>query len=183
MAAVSVPIPPPPPRLTGDEKVDVRAIAQWASDFFTATVRGGYFLNIQEESEAGEFDPSSLPDPATATVAQAQQTANEGYALAFGANAKAVEIESKISKWALGTLTVAAAATSATATLTGDNVQPDTNYRVLVTPDSFSGTPGIGAFVLTSISGKSTTGFTINLQAAPGAGNSVTFSYFLVRDI
>ncbi len=177
--AVSVPVPPPPPRFSGDDKADLRALAQWMIDFYKAAVLGGYFLNVQEESQAGTFDPSSLPDPATATLAQAQQTANEAYALAFSAYAQAI----KTDKWVLGDLTISGAATSGAATLTGDNVQADTDYRIIATPSGLAGSPGLGAFVVTSISGKSTTGFTVNLQAAPGLGNSVTFTLFLVRGI
>jgi hypothetical protein len=177
--AVSNPTPPPPPRLIGDPKADVAAIAQWANDFYKAAVVSGYFLNNEEESQAGEFDPNTLPDPATATVAQAQKTANEAYALAFAANALAVQTKN----WVIGTLTISGAATSAASTLTGANEQPDANYRILAVPESSVGSPGIGAFVPVGISAKTAAGFTLNVQAAPGIGNSVTFTIFLLRDI
>ena len=56
----------------------------------------------------------------------------------------------------------------------------DTNYYLTVTPTTISGTPAAGSNRITSIS-KATNGFTINVEAAPGTGNSITFDWHLFR--
>jgi hypothetical protein len=179
--AVNVPTPPPPPRLTGDPNIDLVAIANWANDFYKAAVVSGYFLNTQDQSESGGFDPNSLPDPATSTVAQAQQTANEAYAKAVAAQEDADAAAAQTNKWHSGTVTVSGASTTGIVTFAADKKQPDAVYLVLLTPVSFVGTPGIGAFVQIGTSALATTGFTVTVQAAPGVGNSVTFNYLIVR--
>jgi hypothetical protein len=172
-------VPPPPPRATGNAQTDAAALAQWANDFYTAAVRGGYFLNVQEQSQGGSFDPASLPDPASTTLAQAQTTANEAYAKAVAAGDDA----NRIDNWYTGTATVTGASASIAVTFPGDKQQPDATYKVFLSVVSFTGTPGLGAFVPVSTTLLATTGFTLTVQAAPGLGNSVTFNVFIVRTI
>jgi hypothetical protein len=56
----------------------------------------------------------------------------------------------------------------------------DTNYSVVVTPTASTGKPAAHSWRVQSID-KSTTGFTITTEADPGAGNSVTFDWQLMR--
>lgn len=79
----------------------------------------------------------------------------------------------------VGTVTISEAATSAAVSLT--TTQSDTSYRVLVVPQSTTGTPAVGSNRVLSISSKTTTGFTLNIEAAPGGGNGVTFVWEVVR--
>ncbi len=75
------------------------------------------------------------------------------------------------------------AATTAAVTFPADKQQPDTTYKVFLSVVSFTGTPGIGAFVPVSTTLLATTGFTLTVQAAPGLGNSVTFNVLIMRTI
>jgi hypothetical protein len=170
MATQATRVPPPPPRATGEPEVDMRGLMQWAYDFYEKGVTGGYFLNDLEESQSGDFDPSTLPDPATSTIARAQQTANEAYTLAAQARQIALAAQG-----VFGTITVSDA--NATADVTFSSAVSNTNYIVTFTPViSKTGSPASGAFQITELA-KTTTKFTITLAAAPGAGTSVTYQY------
>ena len=78
-----------------------------------------------------------------------------------------------------GTVTVTGTATTAAVEFT--NAEPDANYRVMLTPRSSSGSPAAGAFTPVAPSSVTTAGFTVNVLAAPGGGNSVSFNWFLYR--
>ncbi|WP_341893734.1 hypothetical protein [Ferrovibrio terrae] len=160
--------PPPPPRVTGDAATDQRSSMQWAQDFYEKAM--SYFLAAPDQAQSGNFDPSDLPDPSTATVASAQDTANNAYILADRAMSAA---------GVFGTLTFGAADTTKTATFS--SALPDTTYIVLFTPVvAETGTPASGAYQTTKLT-KTTAGFTLTIAAAPGVGASVTYQYRLQR--
>lgn len=78
-----------------------------------------------------------------------------------------------------GAATISNTATSATVTFGTDEV--DTGYRVLITPLAATGTPAAGSNrVLANIT-RGTKSFTFNIEVAPGAGNSVSFSWLIFR--
>ena len=77
-----------------------------------------------------------------------------------------------------GAVTVSDMNTSALASF--GTSEPDGNYYLTLTPTSVSGTPAAGANRIASID-KVTTGFTVHIEAAPGAGNSITFDWHLIR--
>ncbi len=58
--------------------------------------------------------------------------------------------------------------------------EPDANYYAMAVVTATTGTPPNGAKHV-SISGKNATGFTVNLEAAPGTKNSVTVDWILIR--
>jgi len=162
--------PPPPPRATGDAITDNKALIQWANDFYAKTVGGGYFLSAANQFDPGTFDPSQLPSPTSATVASAQNTANQAYGLASQALSRAA-----IAAGAIGEITISGLST--TGSVNFSQPQPNTNYIVLVSPVvAKTGTPAVGAFQVPEVA-KTTSGFTLTLAAAPGAGNSVTYQY------
>jgi hypothetical protein len=81
-----------------------------------------------------------------------------------------------------GNFTISDTGTSADVVLpTTDVVQPDADYDVMCSVQSFAGSPPIGAHIVNSITNKTTTGFTVGTFDAPGGGNSVTFVYTIVR--
>jgi hypothetical protein len=49
-----------------------------------------------------------------------------------------------------------------------------------VTPTSIVGSPSVGSNRVRSVS-KAKEGFTVELEAAPGEGNSMTFDWHLIR--
>ena len=81
-----------PPRISGDWTRDANVVMNYIQDLVNVLIRTDQFLQAAAESETGDFDPGSLPDPATATVASAQQTANAAFTLAAVANAQALRL-------------------------------------------------------------------------------------------
>lgn len=85
-----------------------------------------------------------------------------------------------------GSVTISDAATTAAVTFHASHPELSTNvadptlvkYRVSLTVEPGAGTP---TFSHAWVSGRTTTGFTINLGAAPGMGNSVIVNYELFR--
>jgi len=79
-----------------------------------------------------------------------------------------------------GAATMTGAPTTGSVTL--PVAEQDANYSVILSPSGFTGTPAAGSQTITSIT-PTTTGFTFTTQAAPGLGNTVSFSWFLVRTL
>lgn len=162
--------PPSPPRLTGEPERDTVAIVDWAWAFYRAVVL--------EQAYASRTSLSSLQqtvegvvDPASGTVATAQQTANDAL---IAAAAAAEELASQDS----GTLIISGASISGAVAFAV--AQADTNFYPVTTVAATSGTPAAGAYTVTGIA-KTTGGFTVSLSAAPGVGNSVTFNWQVQR--
>lgn len=169
---------PQPPRVSGDAEVDTRNALWWLNEVYRILVVESTFLRTSEQAAvASDFDPASLPDPASTTLAQAQSTANEALTLANAVDEELGDFD----LWAHGTAVIAEANTAIAVSLPAEKEQPDTAYGVVVVAETGTvGTP-IGAFVIEGISSKTTTGFTIDIVAAPGSGKSVTYIWFLRR--
>jgi hypothetical protein len=58
--------------------------------------------------------------------------------------------------------------------------EPDGNYSAIVSVSDASGTPAAGAWAV-RIHNQSTTGFTISVQSAPGAGSAFYYNWVAVR--
>jgi hypothetical protein len=78
-----------------------------------------------------------------------------------------------------GTATIADAATSVAVVF--DEAEPDANYRIEVQIVSKSGAAAAGSNRITELTSITASGFTINVEAAPGAGTSRTFSWRIYR--
>ena len=169
---------PRPPRATGQPDVDAGNMVNWAWDVFRVFELENAFLKAVDQSASGEFDPSSLPDPASTTLAQAQDVANNAYVLADAARAIADYAATVLGE--SGEATVSE--TSTTADFTFAAAQPDSNYQAVATPVSKSGSPAADAYIVETMS-KSTTKVTLNVRDAPGAGTSVTFDVAVRRNL
>lgn len=77
-----------------------------------------------------------------------------------------------------GSVTISNTATSAVVTF--PTAEVNASYYIQATVASVSGSPATGSWRLRT-GGKSTTGFTVLLEVAPGSGNSVTIDWLLVR--
>lgn len=77
--------------------------------------------------------------------------------------------------------TVAIAETATSAGVTFGTAESDANYGIVASVDAISGSPVVGSLSLSGITSKATTGFTLNVATAPGAGTSVTYRWVLVR--
>lgn len=161
----------PPPRRTGNVETDVAAQTQWLQSVYNTLQLENELVTQAEQLLAGDFDPTSLPDPASATIATAQQTANQAYAI--GATALAL-----IQEQDNGTVTVSGTDTTGAVVFT--EAQADADYRLALTPTAETGSPLAAARDITTIA-KTATGFTVTVDTAPGAGTSVTFDFLLMR--
>ncbi len=77
-----------------------------------------------------------------------------------------------------GSVTISGASTSGTVTF--GQSETDGNYFVSAVVGATSGSPAAGS-TRVYVTGKGTTGFTVNDEVAPGAGNSVTVDWHLIR--
>jgi hypothetical protein len=77
-----------------------------------------------------------------------------------------------------GTVTVSELNTTATVTFSTN--ESDASFQVVLTAKSSTGTPAAGSNRVLSYT-TATTGFTITVEAAPDTGNTVTFSWILIR--
>jgi hypothetical protein len=77
-----------------------------------------------------------------------------------------------------GSVTLSGTSDSAGVTFAAPEV--DTSYGLVVTPGALGGTPATGSSRIASIT-KTTTGFALRTEMAPGSGSSVTFDWNIVR--
>jgi hypothetical protein len=77
-----------------------------------------------------------------------------------------------------GQVTIADAATTGTVTLTP--AEPDAGYFVQMTPVTLSGGPATGALTVGGVA-KAAGSFVVTVTAAPGAGKSVVYDWFVHR--
>lgn len=167
---------PGPPRVEGNLDPNLKAMVEWLLQFYSA------FQRI-----IGQLDPSNglsasdalqqVIDPATATPATAQQTANDAKSLATAANNRSIANRDIIRTF--GQFTITGTATSETVTF--DEEQPNATYSISITAVEFDGTPEFEAFVPVTVE-KTTEDFTVHVSVAPGTGDSVTFDWQLRRN-
>lgn len=167
---------PGPPRITGDLDPNLRALMEWLLQFYST------FQQI-----IAQLDPSNglkaadalekVIDPASATPATAQQTANEAKSIATAANNRSIANRDIIRTFGQFTIT----GTALTETVEFDEEQPNDTYNIVITAVGFTGTPAFEAFVSVGIA-KTTEDFTVSVSVAPGTGNSVTFDWQLRRN-
>lgn len=102
----------------------------------------------------------------------------EGLGNAAGAGLTGISATATPAQNLRGALTISDSGT--TGAVTFDVEEPDDSYHVAVTPVSSTGTPDTGSNRVLSVT-KTSAGFTVEVEAAPGSGNSVTFDWILVR--
>ena len=163
--------PPPPPNIhsyKGNDKGLVRALLEWVWAYYRATVLEGFFVSNAEflSSNAGLID---LIDPAAATAATAQQTANDALTLATVNDGRLDDIQ-------VGTITINNTDTTGTAVV----LFADDNYHVVYGAESSTGSPAAGAFTPVETA-KTDVQITLTVQTAPGAATSVTFDFIAKR--
>lgn len=160
----------PPPRLTGDKDAFIVELHEWVWGLFKALdIEGEYAL-----STAVDALESDKVDPAAATAATAQETANAALTLAESNDARIDPLETGEA----GQFTVSG--TDTTAAVTFGTPQADTSYYIAFGGDAITGSPAADAYIITGIT-KTENGFTAQLRAAPGASNSVIFGWVLKR--
>ncbi len=160
-----------PPRTTGNMQQDFPILIDWFYKAYQVIQAAVKFINDQVTSNPN-ITIADLPDPATSTVAQAQQTANEAYLLANTA-------QNRLNGFLAGTFTITDAADSETLNFSTDQV--DANYRIMIQAINTTGTPDDSSYVVKSKT-YGTGSFSVTLVAAPGIGNSVTFEWQLIRN-
>lgn len=183
----TVPIPrqlESPPRTTGNAQMDFPIVIDWLWRAYQIIAQAVNYINAQIEDNP-DININDLPDPATSTVAQAQTTANQAYALATqaqntanSAKSDAAALKNRLDGFTGGTFTIADFNTTASVNIP---TQADVNYRVMVQPRSSVGSPEDEAFTIRAKT-YATSNFSVTLLGWPGAGNSVTFDWQLVRN-
>jgi hypothetical protein len=202
-----------PPRSTGNPSTDFPLILNWLQQFANYSLAVNEYLRQQivavdfdpnllpdpenstisaaqtTANQAYTLADTALDNAATAQAAAdaADVTANTALSNAAAASTAATNAQTtanlannRTKDWLRGQLTITGAATSATNTFAP--VQGDTSYFVFPAIESSTGAPAAGAYTVTSI-GKTVNDFTLNVLAAPGIGNSVTYNWILVRGI
>lgn len=172
-----MPTIPPPPRISDPESAPT-VLLEYLFALYKVLAVEGIYVEAAGQVDAGTFDAGDLPDPATSTIAIAQNTANNAYVLAVQAVAKAEAAQAELDAEVSGQLTVTGAV--ATAKHTFAEAQEDTDYYVACTAAANSGGPAIEAFMVKSIA-KTVDDFTITTYTAPGGGKSVTFDFQVMR--
>lgn len=178
MATSGSTVPPPPPRVTGVEQADLAAVIEWLWDFYRSAVLQGFFFSQNNAPTANQI--TGLPDPAGTNLATAQQTANEAKLAAQAAQTTATSANDRTKNWRKGSVTVSD--TNTVTTVTFATAEPDTNYSVFLQVKSFSGVTSTDPLLVTN-KVYTTANFQFTINAAPGAGHSVTYEWFLVRDL
>ena len=159
----------PPPRSTGDAQQDYPLIIDWMYRVYHVVQQSVSFINSQLSQNTVLTE---LPDPDTATIASAQQTANEAYSLAAAQ-------KSRIDGFIGGEFTISD--TDVASSISFDEDQEDVDYRIMIGAKSVSGSPAANSFIVKTKT-YTVSGFDVTLYAAPGAGTSVTFEWQLIRN-
>lgn len=157
----------PPPRLKGKPEEDIVALNEWVWGLFRSLEYEGEFA-LTTAVAALEADKI---DPAQATAATAQETANTALTLAQGN-------DTELNAQEAGVASIAEVATTVVVTLL--TAQTDTSYYVAMEVSAITGAPAADAYVVTGIA-KTTTEFTVTVKAAPGAGTSIIRDWVLMR--
>jgi len=173
-----------PPRSVGNAEQDLPIMIDWFWEAYQVILSSTNYINSQINNP--EFSVANLPDPTEATTASAQQTANEAFNLANTAtnniNATlelANESIERLNNFISGTFTISETDVGSQVIFT--DPQPDNDYRVIVQPISFTGTPPIDAFVVETKTYNANS-FDVIMSRDPLVGNSITFEWQLIRN-
>ena len=171
MAVVS-----PPPRFDGlSEEAQRKTLSDYLFRLVNELNEGGIFIKADDQASGGDFDPSQIVDPASATLASAQSTANAAYTLASTASVSAQRVIEA------GSITITHPATSAVFAFTAEEEEADADYFVQATKIDKTGTLASGSDEIDTVA-RTTAGLTLNTKAAPGVGNDVTFHILAMRN-
>ena len=175
-----------PPRTTGDAQQDLPILIDWFYRAYQVITQSVTYINSQVDS--GDVTVANLPDPNSTTLAAAQQTANNAYTLADTVQNDLEDAVNDIEALQervtdinsiYGTFDISD--TDVGIELTFVEEQPDTDYRVIVQPLSNTGSPANNAFIVKEKT-YATDKFTVIMLAAPGAGDTITYEWQLIRE-
>lgn len=168
-----------PPRTTGSAQQDFPIIIDYVFRVYQLMQQAIAYINGQIEANP-DITVTDLPNPATSTVAQAQQTANDAYNLAILAQKGVDAIKAIFATNVTGTVTINDLATGS-GSITLNPAQKDTAYTVDIQAKATAGTPVTDSFIIT---GKTynTGSFSFTIKDAPGSGNSITYEWRLTRN-
>ncbi|QDP58362.1 MAG: hypothetical protein Unbinned664contig1000_43 [Prokaryotic dsDNA virus sp.] len=168
---------PPPPRIEGVIDTNTRAILEWMLQQFSWLKL--VFDRLDPANGLGASDAiEDVIDPASATAATAQQTANDAKLLATAANNRSIANRNILRSF--GTFDLSDTATSVEVTFPEGEEQPNATYTVIAQAQSFTGTPAFEAFVPVQYD-KLTDKFTMHVSVAPGSGNTVSYAWHIRR--
>ena len=167
----------PPPRIEGTLDPNLKAYIEYQLQQFAWLQQ--VFKRLDPSNGLGAGDAvADVIDPARATPATAQQTANDAKLLATAANNRSIANRNILRSF--GTFDLSGTATSVEVTFPEDEEQPNTTYTVIAQAQEFTGTPAFEAFVPVQYD-KLTNKFTMHVSVAPGTGNTVTYAWHIRR--
>ena len=145
------------------------------SNQFENIVYGTGNINIAAGASANFIGPAIGSAP---TVTNAGTGTILWHSPGYLGGIKALAGSATIGKNFTGYVDIAGAATTSAVTLT---TEPDAAYHVLTNVSKVGGTPTAGSYNSHLSTFPTTTGFTIELDAAPGVGNTVRVWWMIVR--
>lgn len=179
--------PPPPPKISTDPAQGLAAVVEYLWQFYNNIMAQFAYTKEVTGYDPNSFNPSALPDPASTTLGQAQKTANDAYGIASGAKADAEAAKTqaqsatdRIKYWFHGQVTVSGTNNTQEYVFPPEAVQPDANYNIVFSSDSYTGTPGFDATQVIKCV-RASDKFTVTVNSAPGSGNSVTLHWQIRR--
>lgn len=172
-----LPALPPPPRIEGTLDPNLKASIEYQLQQYAWLQQ--VFARLDPANGLGAADAvEGLVDPARATAATAQQTANDAKTLATGANNRSIANRNILRSF--GTFDLSGTATTVEVAFPEGEEQPNATYTVIAQAQSFTGTPAFEAFVPVQYD-KLTDKFTMHVSVAPGTGNTVTYAWHIRR--
>ncbi len=165
-------LPLSPPRIHKNAEENSAAYSQWFVDYYRDVTLKEYYISRNESVLYKKFDGNALVEPVKATIATAQDTANNAYQLAKTASDPDYLVYGQI----------VISNTNSEAIVTFAEEQPDNNYIIVASVGASSGV-GVqfGTFLIRGITNQSKSGFTINIVTEPGVGNTVVYNWILRR--
>lgn len=162
-----------PPRTTGNAQADLPILIDWFWKAYLIISDAVDYINAQVAPTVTAV--ANLPDPNGTTLAQAQQTANDAFALA-------TDNKGRLDGFISGEFDIAD--TDVGIELTFTSAQEDTDYRVWIQAvDTVNGGAAIpnGAYIVKEKT-YATDKFTVIMASSPGTGNTITFEWQLIRN-
>ncbi len=162
-----------PPRTTGNAQQDLPILIDWFWRAYLIITDAVNYINQQVDPTVSAV--ANLPDPDGTTLGQAQQTANDAFSLA-------TTNQTRLNGFIHGEFDIVD--TDVGVELTFGTAQEDDDYRVMIQAidnDDSGGAIPDGAYIVKEKT-YATDKFTAIMASSPGAGNTITFEWQLIRN-
>lgn len=167
----NVPVPTPP-RQTGIDANDIKALFSWVNEFTNAVVQAtGLVDPAYQASGASTVDIDNPPSPTQTTIARAQETANQSVTRA----------RSDLNKRVYQTGTVTVLNGSDTVSVPFTTPRTDTKYVVVPQFSATTGSPSIDSYHFVRVT-KGQSNFVIEINAVLTGGSTLGIDYAVLEN-